>query len=120
MGLDNNSDAYRQAVESAVPPKPRQARPVVILGAGGIVRAAHLPAYAKAGFPVVALADNVPDRAMELAAEIPRSVAGGDVVKGFDSVEAAIRFAPLDAVFDVAVPASCITGILPLLPKGAA
>jgi predicted dehydrogenase len=120
MGLDNVSEAYRAAVEASGPPKPKRPRPIVILGAGGIVRAAHLPAYAKAGFPVVAIADSVPEKAAVLAAEIPRSVAGGELVRGFDTVEKAVRFAPADAVFDVAVPASGITGVLPLLPKGAA
>ena len=120
MGLDNVSEVYRAAVEASGPPKPKQPRPIVILGAGGIVRAAHLPAYAKAGFPVVAIADSAPEKAALLAAEIPRSVAGGELVRGFDSVEKAVRFAPADAVFDLAVPASGIAGILPLLPKGAA
>ena len=31
---------------------PRNPRPIVILGAGGIVHDAHLPAYRKAGYPV--------------------------------------------------------------------
>jgi predicted dehydrogenase len=80
----------------------------VILGAGGIVRAAHLPAYAKAGFPVVAIADAVAGRAAELG-----------VGRAFDSVAEAVRFAPADAVFDVAVPAAQMLGVLPLLPKDA-
>ena len=66
---------YKRVVEQAVPPRPRAPRPIVILGAGGIVRAAHLPAYAKAGFPVVAIADAVAGRAAELGAG-----------RGFDSV----------------------------------
>jgi predicted dehydrogenase len=32
----------------------------VIIGAGGIVRNAHLPAYRKAGFPVAAIVDSDP------------------------------------------------------------
>lgn len=120
MALDKNSDMHKVAVQASGPPTPKLARPIVILGAGGIVRAAHLPAYAKAGFPVAAIADSVPDKAALLAAEIPRSLTNGELVRGFDSVEKAVRFAPADAVFDVAVPASGIAGILPLLPKGAA
>lgn len=100
---------YRRVVEQAVPPRPRAPRPIVILGAGGIVRAAHLPAYAKAGFPVVGIADAVAGRAAELG-----------VGRGFDSVAEAVRFAPAEAVFDLAVPASQILDVLPLLPKGAA
>ncbi len=38
-------------------PRPKVARPIVVIGAGGIVHDAHLPAYRKAGFPVAALVD---------------------------------------------------------------
>jgi predicted dehydrogenase len=104
---------YRDTVAAAAPPRPRQPRPIVIVGAGGIVRAAHLPAYRKAGFPVVALADSTAGRAAALAREF-------GVERSFDSVAEAIRFAPQDAIFDVAVPASQIMSILPLLPDGSA
>jgi len=103
---------FRQAVAEAAPPRPKSPRPIVIVGSGGVVRAAHLPAYAKAGFPVIALADTAPDRAAELAAE-------HSIAHSFESVADAVRFAPPDAVFDVAVPASQIMAVLPLLPKGA-
>ena len=46
---------------------PRVPRPIVILGAGGIVRDAHLPAYRKAGFVVSAICDVNQDRARALA-----------------------------------------------------
>jgi predicted dehydrogenase len=85
----------------------------VILGAGGIVQAAHLPAYAKAGFPVIAIADCAAGKAADLAT-------ARNVERSFESVAEAVRFAPPDAVFDVAVPASQILTILPLLPRGAA
>jgi predicted dehydrogenase len=111
--MEDSEVSYRAAVAAAIPPKPKAVRPVVILGAGGIARAAHLPAYAKAGFPVIGLADRSVGKAAELAAEF-------GVAKSFDSVEQAIRFAPADAVFDVAVPASQIMSILPLLPQNAA
>jgi shikimate 5-dehydrogenase len=42
-------------------------RPIVSIGAGGIVRDAHLPAYKKAGFPVVAIADLDKSKAENLA-----------------------------------------------------
>jgi predicted dehydrogenase len=111
--MESNEERYRRAAEASDPPRPKAARPIVILGAGGIVRAAHLPAYRKAGFPIIAVADNASGKAAELASEkgIPRS---------FDSIEQAIRFGPSDAVFDVAVPASQIMSILPHLPFGAA
>lgn len=106
-------DRFRQAVADARAPRPRSPRPIVIIGAGGIVRAAHLPAYAKAGFPVIAIADVNPGKAEQLATE-------AGIAHHFDSVAEAVRFAPPDAVFDVAVPASRITAILPELPRGAA
>jgi len=53
------------------------------------------------------------NRASALAAErrIPHS---------FGSVAEAVRFAPGDAIFDVAVPASQLVHILPHLPDNAA
>lgn len=109
----SNEERYRRTVEESAPPRPKLPRPIVILGGGGIVRSAHLPAYAKAGFPVIGIADCVAGKAAELAEEFGAG-------RGFDSVEEAVRFAPPDVVFDVAVPASQITAILPQLPKGAA
>jgi predicted dehydrogenase len=109
----SNEEHYRQAAEAAAPPRPKNARPIVILGAGGIIRAAHLPAYAKAGFPVIAIADSASGKAAELASE-------KNIPHAFDSIEDAVRFAPADAIFDVAVPASQIMTILPQLPSGAA
>jgi predicted dehydrogenase len=102
-----------QLVERAYSPRPVIPRPIVVLGAGGIVRAAHLPAYRKAEFPVIAVADCVAGRAEAVAKE-------SGIERWFDSVEEATRFAPGDAVFDVAVPASELTSILALLPEGAA
>jgi predicted dehydrogenase len=113
MQVKNIEEHYRRAVEESEPPRPKSPRPIVILGAGGIVRAAHLPAYAKAGFPVIAIADSASGKAAELASE--KSIA-----HGFDSIAEAVRFAPSDAIFDIAVPASQIMTILPQLPSGAA
>jgi len=106
-------ETLRTAAASVSPPRPNTPRPIVILGAGGIVRAAHLPAYKKAQFPVIAIADPARGKAAELASEtgIPRS---------FTSVAEAIRFAPQDAVFDVAVPAAQLLFVLQQLPAGAA
>ena len=36
---------------------PSHPKPIVIIGAGGIVRVAHLPAYAKAGLVVSGVTD---------------------------------------------------------------
>jgi predicted dehydrogenase len=100
------------AVQTVRQPRPKRVRPIVVIGAGGIVRAAHLPAYEKAGFPVIALMDQDGDKAAALAAErhIPHS---------FSSVAETARFATRDTIFDVAVPASQLVHILPQLPESA-
>ncbi len=102
-----------QVMRQAVAPKPKVARPIVVIGAGGIVHDAHLPAYGKAGFPVAALVDASQERAAGLAKKFAIPFASSSIAE-------AIRYAPADAVFDVAVPAKVIPAILPQLPDGAA
>jgi predicted dehydrogenase len=94
-------------------PKPRVARPIILIGSGGIVHDAHLPAYSKAEFPVAALVDMNRERAEVLSRKFHVSL-------GTSSIDEAIRFAPADAIFDVAVPAKAIPTILPQLPDGSA
>lgn len=84
----------------------------MIIGAGGIVRDAHLPAYALAGFPVVGIHDIATDNARGLAKKFELSAV-------YDTLEEAIAAAPADAVFDVAVPAAALEKVLPRLPTGA-
>lgn len=100
------------ALQTVCQPRPKLVRPIVVIGAGGIVRAAHLPAYKKAGFPVIALVDRDKEKAATLAAEhgIPHSLG---------SLAEAVSFAPRDVVFDIAVPASELVHILPEVPDGA-
>ncbi len=94
-------------------PRPRQSRPIVVIGAGGIVENAHLPAYANASFPVAAIADTALSKAEALAKKF-------DVQRAFASVAEIVRFAPADAVYDIAVPAGVLLDVLPQLPEGAA
>ncbi len=91
----------------------RSSRPIVIIGAGGIVRDAHLPAYAKSGLLVASICDLIPEKAHGLAAKFGIPHVAADVC-------GAIQNAPSGAVFDVAVPASEVLSILPTLPDGAA
>src|SRR5580704_16894589 len=79
------------AATSAHPPRPKSPRPIVNIGAGGIVRNALLPAYAKAGFPVIAISDPAPNTAANLARDF-------NVARFFTSAAEAIAFAPPDAV----------------------
>jgi Predicted dehydrogenases and related proteins len=92
---------------------PRHPRPIVAIGAGSVVRAAHLPAYRLAGFSVVSVFDLVPATAAALARDfgIPRVCA---------SLDEAVRSAPPHAVFDLATPAEAILATLKALPEGAA
>lgn len=85
-------------------------RPIVVIGAGSIVRDAHLPAYARLGFPVAGIFDIDESVARE------RAAAAG--TRAFGSLEEAI--ATPGAVFDIAVPPGEIAGILERLPRGAA
>ncbi len=94
-------------------PVPAIAKPIVMIGSGGIVHDAHLPAYRKAQFPVAALVDVNQDKAIALAGEFAIPFAT-------DSIAAAVSYAPAGSIFDVAVPAKVISSILPQLPDGAA
>jgi predicted dehydrogenase len=93
-------------------PLPRAVRPIVIIGAGGIVREAHLPAYRLANFPVVALVDLDRGKAEALARQFAVPRVHADLAE-------AVRAAPPEAVFDVAVPASAHAAVLAALPAGA-
>ena len=79
-----------------------------MIGAGGIVRSAHLPAYAKARFPVIGIVDEIQERAESLAAE-------AGIERAFASVAEAVKWVPKDVVYDIAIPASRLTQVLPLL-----
>ena len=93
-------------------PAPSAPKPIVLIGAGEIMRVAHLPAYAKAGLTVAGVTDLDPARSHALAQDfaIPRV---------FPSVaEAALS--GTGVVYDIAVPPHAITTVLPDLPDGAA
>jgi predicted dehydrogenase len=71
--------------------------PIAIVGAGGIIDGAHLPAYAKAGLEVVGITDVDPTKAADVAARhgIPR------VYKDL----AELLSDPIPVIVDIAVPA---------------
>jgi predicted dehydrogenase len=93
-------------------PLPSEPRPIVLIGAGGIANDAHLPAYAKAGFPVAGVLDADPARARATA----QRWAIGRV---FLTLEEAATAVP-GCVFDVAAPPVAHEAILGALPQGAA
>lgn len=88
-------------------------RPIISIGAGGIVHDSHLPAYRKAGFPVAALIDPNLEKAGVLAAQF-------GIARTFASISEALPEIPSECIFDIAVPASAILKVLPQLPDGAA
>ena len=91
-------------------PLPATLRPIVVIGAGSIVRDAHLPVYARLGLPVAGIfdVDPVASRERAKAFAIPRV---------FDSLATALA-AP-SVVFDMAVPPAEIADILEQMPVGA-
>jgi predicted dehydrogenase len=93
-------------------PKPRTPRPITLIGAGGIVRDAHLPAYRLAGFPVHAICDLDYSRAQSLAEEF-------GIPHVYGSAAEAVRDSGADAVFDVATPPDATLEVLNQLPDGA-
>ncbi|HHY86477.1 MAG TPA: Gfo/Idh/MocA family oxidoreductase [Verrucomicrobia bacterium] len=88
-------------------PRPSRPRPIVIIGAGGIVRDAHLPAYRKANFPVAGIYDLNPAAAEKRVAEF-------NLPRAFRSIEEAA--AVPDAIFDVATPPGAHESVLEQLP----
>ncbi len=81
----------------------------MIIGAGGIVCDAHLPAYRKAGFDVAAIYDKDLSRAKSTAAKF-------GIANTPASLDEAVSKAAANAVFDVATPASAHLEILKQLP----
>jgi predicted dehydrogenase len=97
------------------PELPENPLPIAIIGAGGIVQSAHLPAYTLAKFPVL----GVYDIDLQKAEDLGRAF---DIVpKVFASLNDLIQAAiDANAVFDLAVPANHICPILEQLPIGSA
>jgi predicted dehydrogenase len=92
-------------------PRPSAPKPIVVIGAGSIVRDAHLPTYKRLGFPVAGIFDvNAEASAQQAAAfSIPHA---------FESLDEAASMR--EAVFDVAIPPENVASVLERLPVGAA
>lgn len=87
--------------------------PIVIIGAGGIVKDAHLPAYKKAGFEVYGIVNRTRSKAEALAKEF-------DIPHVFDTVEDAVANAPANTVYDITIMPDQFIASLEALPDGAA
>jgi len=92
-------------------PRPPAPRPIVVIGAGSIVRDAHLPVYQRLGFPVAGIFDVNAKASAERADafSIPRV---------FESIDEAVSMR--DVIFDVAIPPENIASVLERLPSGTA
>jgi predicted dehydrogenase len=88
------------------------ALPIYIIGSGGIVNTAHLPAYQLAGYNVQGVYDLDHNKATATAERF-------GIPSVYKEMTGIISAAPANAIFDVAVPAAQLTGILQQLPAGA-
>jgi predicted dehydrogenase len=87
-------DDWRVQIDLPMPE--RRDYPIAIVGAGGIVNDAHLPAYRKAGFNVIGIYDLAPEKAERTAARFA-------IPTVYPSLDALLD-GPA-AIVDVAVPA---------------
>ena len=90
--------------------RPSKPRPIVIIGAGGIVRTAHIPAYRKLEYPIAGIYDLRMNTAVDTA-----SAFGIGVI--FSSIDKAVS-SP-GTIFDIAVPGNQVLSVLERLPDGA-
>lgn len=88
---------------------PESSMPIIIIGAGGIVRDAHLPAYKKAGFRVTGITNRNKEKARELASEF-------NIPDVYDSVADAVAGAPANAVYDMTTMPELFVNTLAQLP----
>jgi len=98
-------------VINTIPPLPEKTFPIAVIGTGGIVKDAHLPAYRQAGFPVWGLMNRTVSRAQSLADEY-------GITHVFDNLQDMVAAAPDDVIYDLALPASMFADALRTLPDG--
>ncbi len=84
---------------------------IIIIGAGGIVNHAHLPAYKLAGYPVAGIYDVEYNKAKETADRF-------GIPKVYESIAELLNDIGPGTIIDVAVPGDSIPGILNVLPVG--
>lgn len=85
--------------------------PIYMIGAGGIVNAAHLPAYTIAGYNIQGIFDINRDNASSTAKNF-------NIPHVFESLDEMISHLPANALIDIAVPGSATISILEKLPEG--
>ena len=91
---------------------PSQRLPIYIIGAGGIVNTAHLPAYKIAGFDVQGIYDIDFTKAETTAKNF-------NIPNAFKKLDEMVQHNSGTRIFDIAVPGSQTISILNQLPDGA-
>ncbi|MEP7094748.1 MAG: Gfo/Idh/MocA family oxidoreductase, partial [Flavobacterium sp.] len=92
---------------------PETKQPIIIIGASGIVKDAHLPAYEMAGFTVFGITNRTISKAHDMAKQF-------GIPNVFKNVAEAVEYAPSNAVYDITVLPDQYIEILEQLPDGAA
>ncbi|TCC99337.1 Gfo/Idh/MocA family oxidoreductase [Pedobacter hiemivivus] len=95
------------------PQLPETNQPIIIIGAGGIVADAHLPAYRKAGFTVHGIVNRTRAKAEKLAEDF-------QIPHVYDSVAEAVANAPENTVYDLTIMPEQYLEVLAQLPDGVA
>jgi predicted dehydrogenase len=95
------------------PELPLTEQPIIIIGAGGIVADAHLPAYKLAGFKVHGIVNRTKEKAQKLANAF-------DIPHVYESVADAVATAPENAIYDLTIMPEQYLNVLQQLPVGSA
>ncbi|WP_316767335.1 Gfo/Idh/MocA family oxidoreductase [Pedobacter frigiditerrae] len=95
------------------PELPTTEQPIIIIGAGGIVTDAHLPAYQIAGFKVHGIVNRTKARAEKVAAQF-------NIPNVYNSVAEAVKLAPANVVYDLTIMPEQYLETLKQLPDGSA
>ncbi|MEJ5995003.1 Gfo/Idh/MocA family oxidoreductase [Pedobacter sp. Du54] len=93
------------------PELPLTKQPIIIIGAGGIVADAHLPAYKLANFTVHGIVNRTIERAETLAAAF-------DIPNVYHSIAEAVKLAPANVVYDLTIMPEQYLEALAQLPDG--
>lgn len=91
-------------------PVPSNKIPIIFIGAGGIIKNCHIPAYKKIGFELMGVYDLDKKNSNELSREF-------SIPNVYESLEEALSIKGV--VFDIAVPPDQLLKIVNLLPNNA-
>jgi predicted dehydrogenase len=95
------------------PVLPETTQPIIVIGAGGIVADAHLPAYKIAGFEVYGIVNRTKARAQKLADQF-------GIPHVYDTLAEAVAQAPDNVVYDLTIMPEQYLDTLKQLPDGSA